>query len=91
MARFDNKRRQKESNAEGIDHQRSLDECPISSMIVGIRVLILSIKHFSIPSFINPEYELFALYPERFLPFGSVLAVYDPKAGTIFLRGSESL
>ncbi|KAF5373332.1 hypothetical protein D9615_007445 [Tricholomella constricta] len=31
---------------------------------------------FSNSGFVNPEYELVALYPEHFLPSGSVLTIY---------------
>jgi hypothetical protein len=44
--------------------------------------LILTIKQFSMPSFIDPEYEFVAIYPEHFLPVGSLLPVYDPEAKT---------
>ena len=33
-------------------------------------------------SFLNPEYELVALYPEHFLPTGRILVILDPTAST---------
>ena len=48
-----------------------------------IRALIFSIKQFSLPDYINPEYELVAMHPEHSLPLGSVLPIYsDPTAST---------
>ncbi|KAH9972838.1 hypothetical protein BGW80DRAFT_346663 [Lactifluus volemus] len=32
---------------------------------------------FTVPCFTNPQYELIALHPEHFLPYGCPLTVYD--------------
>ncbi|KAF5373278.1 hypothetical protein D9615_007399 [Tricholomella constricta] len=44
---------------------------------------------FSNSAFVNPEYELVALYPDHFLPNGSMLTIYRPKGGYINYVSSD--
>src|SRR5260370_29635874 len=77
MVKSDNSQRQMEIDKSGRFISRSLDVGPSRKFHCGY-LPILSIKQFSIPSFVNPEYELIALHPEHFLPPGNMLAVCDP-------------
>jgi hypothetical protein len=81
MVQVDNDRCQQEMDETGYDVGRKLNVNALLTNACQCVTLILYMTQFSSSSFTNPEYELVAIYPEHFLPYGSVLPVFH--SGTL--------
>lgn len=55
----------------------------MSFLLAHVNATLISyMLQFDSPSFTNPEYELVALHPEHFLPYGNILSVFHSADST---------